>query len=52
MELQKGTNVWRVAEKITGKTKCSELPLIVDGRRLESDLEKAELMNSHLYLYL
>ena len=45
-EIRKGTNVWRVADKVLGNQKYTDFPLAVEGKPMGSDEEKAEIMNS------
>mgnify|MGYP006877671557 CR=1 FL=1 len=39
-ELEKGTNVWHVADKILGKEKHNELLRVNNGQAINRDLEK------------
>ena len=45
-QLTKGRNPWHVANFLLKKDKNASLPLIEEGKRLETDIEKAEAMNA------
>ena len=43
--LARGTNPWHVTNKILGKEKHTDLPLVENGVLVEEDARKAEIMN-------
>jgi hypothetical protein len=46
-DLARGTNAWKVSNKILDKTSQSSIELVEEGATIESDQDKANILNKH-----